>query len=215
MKTLGLSRTAAAIAAAIAGIIAAARGETLVGNDYAGGSLAILEFGDDQVDDTFGTSYGVEGVGNVNLMRNLDLKLSVEYIWAEGNEGGVEIDMSGLGAGASLITFRELRDWIHPFAGIGLSVVETETQLSAGGLSTGGDGTEAGVDVGAGVELEITRALLLRGGADYFYIDDEDDVDLSATVGYWVSEELLAMVRGAYAVDSENTALYLGLRLKL
>ena len=209
-------RTVAVIAALSAASCAAARAETLLGSNYAGGSFGFFQFGDDRIDDVVGTAYGVDGVGNLNLMPNLDLKLAVSYLWAEGNEGGVEIDMSGLAAGANLIAYRTCyRDWIHPFVGAGLSVVENETQLSSAGLSVGGDGTEVGFDAGAGVELELGEKYLLRVGGDYFYIDDDDDVNLSATLGYWLSSQVLATVRGTYAIDSENTALYLGLRLKL
>ena len=211
-RKLSLALVGAIALGTIAGVSDA---ETLLGKNYVGGSFRIVKFGDDQLDQLLGNGYGVNGVANINLSQNIDLKLGAGYIWADGDEGGVEIDLTGVAAGGDLIYFFNPNEKVNPYIGVGMAVVNSEVEVSGFGVSESEDDTEVGFGGGVGVELEFTEQVLFRFGLDYFNIDSEDSIDLGIAAGYWFNESVMGSIGGSYDFDSEDAAASIGLILAL
>ena len=202
-------------AIAFVAIAGTSNAETLLGKNYIGGSFGIVQFGDDDLDEVLGNGYGFSGVGNINLNPNIDLNLGVAYVWADGDTGGVEVDVTSIGAGADLIYFFKPNEQVNPYIGAGLTLVKSEVEASALGVSEDEDDTEVGFGAGAGVEIEATEEVLLRVGLDYFNIDSEDSIDVSVSLGYWFSEQVLGAIGGSYDFDSEDAIAEVGIVVKL
>jgi opacity protein-like surface antigen len=177
---------------------------TLLGTNYFGTSVAIIQFGDDLQDDVLGTGYGVSAFGNFNLRPNLDLALDVAYVWADGALEGVKLDLSGLGADAGLVYFFKPGEKVNPFLRGGILIVYNEVEGSSGGVTVKDDDTEFGGGGGAGLEFEATEKVLARVALDYSYVDSEDSIPISAQLGYWFSDRVLGAIGGAYDFDSED-----------
>lgn len=192
-----------------------ARAEALLGSNYVGGSLGLVQFGEDDMDDVFGDATALSGFGNINMHPNLDLQMGVGYLWADGDYMGAEADMSALDAGANLVYFFKPGQQLNPYLRAGLDVVKAEVEADVFGLTLSKDDTEIGFGGGGGIEFEATREILLRGGLDYFHIDGEGSFDLSGSFGYWFHPHFLGFVGASHNFDSEDTAGQIGLIFRL
>jgi opacity protein-like surface antigen len=202
-------------AIAFVAIAGTSNAETRLGKNYIGGSFGILKFGDDDLDEVLGNAYGFDGVANINLNQNIDLNLGIGYVWADGDTEGIEIDLTGIGAGADLVYFFKPGEKVNPYIGAGVTVVKSEVEVSGFGESESEDDTEVGFGGGVGVELEFTEQVLFRFGLDYFNIDSEDSIDLGVGAGYWFNETVLGTISGSYDFDSEDASASIGLIVKL
>ena len=198
--------------AAIAGTSSA---ETLLGKNYVGGSFGIIQFGDDNLDEVLGNGYKFDAVANINLNPNMDLQLALGYVWADGEASGIEIDLTGLGAGGDLVYFFKPNERVNPYVGAGLTVVKSKVEVSGPGGSADEDDTEVGFGAEIGVELEFTEQVLFRFGLDYFNIDSEDSLDINAGAGYWFNATVLGTLGGFYDLDDEDAGAGIGLIFKL
>jgi opacity protein-like surface antigen len=189
--------------------------ESLLGNNYIGGAFGIYKFGDDDLDDLLGTAYQVKGVGNINLFQNIDLNLNTSYLWADGDEGAIDVDVSRFTAGAGLVIFFELNEQISPYVRADVALWYTDIEISGFGPSEDDDDTEVGGGGGGGVEIEATDNILFRGGLDYFTIDSEDDYEIYSSLGYWFNERIFGFIRGSYLFDSEDTTGDIGIIIAL
>jgi opacity protein-like surface antigen len=202
-------------AIAFLAITGTSHAETLLGKNYIGASFGIVQFGDDDIDDVIGNAYGFSGVANINLNPNFDLNLGGAYVWADGEESGVEIDITSIGGGADLIYSFKPNEQINPYIGAGITVVKSEIEVSALGVSVDEDDTEIGFGAGAGIEIEATEEVLLRVGLNYYNIDSEDSIDASISLGYWFSEKILCAIGGNYDFDTEDAIAEIGIVVKL
>ncbi|QBG49174.1 porin family protein [Verrucomicrobia bacterium S94] len=185
---------------ALAVAVQVADAETLLGKNYIGGSFGIIQFGNDFLDDVFGTGKGVQGSGNIVLHEHVDLNLTGGYLWADGDFLGLDADVSVFSGGAYLVYHFLPGEKINPFLNVGAGAVRTEIEVA--GFEE--HETDASFDVGGGVEIEATEAVLFRGSVDYTTIDNDDDVTLSATLGYWFTEQLLGGAGFSYTIDGED-----------
>lgn len=199
----------------VAGMVSESRAETLLGKDYAGGLLEITKFGDDYLDDLLGLGYGLEGFVNVNLHDNIDLNLGLGYLWAEGDDDGVDMEVDGVVVEADLIYFFKPGEKVNPYVSAGLALVDREVEVTVAGDTESDGDTEVGYGAGAGVELELTAKTLLRLGVDYFNIDDEDSVELGGFAGYWFTDRLLGTIGGGYDFEYEDTYARIGFIVEL
>lgn len=202
-------------AIALVAIAGTSNAEIRLGKNYVGGSFGIIKFGDDELDEVLGNGYGFDGVANINLNQNIDLNLGGGYLWADGDIEGIEIDFTGIGAGADLIYFFKPGEKVNPYIGAGVTVVKSEVEVSGFGESESEDDTEVGFGGGVGVELEFTEQVLFRFGLDYFNIDSEDSIDLEVEAGYWFNETVMGTISGSYDFDSDDASASIGLILKL
>lgn len=189
--------------------------ETLLGKNYIGGSFGIIQFGDDELDEFLGNAYGFDVGVNINLNPNIDLQLFTGYTWADGEDSGIEIDVTALAIGADLVYFFKPNEKINPYIGAGLTVVKSEVEASGFGITEDEDDTDVGFGGEVGVELEFTEQVLFNSSLDYFTIDSEDSIDINAGVGYWFNEQILGSVSGFYNFDDEDTGASIGLIFKL
>jgi opacity protein-like surface antigen len=202
-------------AIAFVAIAGTSHAETLLGKNYIGGSFEIVKFGDDDLDEVLGNGYSFDALANINLNQNIDLNLGIGYLWADGDTEGIEIDLTGIGAGADLVFFFKPGEKVNPYIRAGLMVVKSEVEVSGFGESVSEDDTEVGFGAGVGLELEFTEQVLFRFGLDYFNIDSEDSIDFGIGAGYWFNETVMGTISGSYDFDSENASSSIGLIVKL
>ncbi len=202
---------------AIAGTSSA---ETLLGKNYVGGAAGMLKFGDDELDDAFGEGKTADLLGNINLTPNIDLQLGAGYLWADGETAGIDYDITGTALDADIVYFFNPDQKVNPYIGAGITHLKVEFEGSGYGISGDYDDTETGFGCEAGVEIEVTKRVLVNVGLDYLYfddddIDDNDSVDLNTGVGYWFTDQIMGGVSTSYDFDSDDTAASVGLIFKL
>lgn len=192
-----------------------AKAETLLGKNYAGGGVNIIKFGDDFMDEVFGNAYGIGGGGNINLIPNLDLLLSLNYAWADGNILGSTIDISIFTGSGNLVYSFKPNEQINPFIRGGIGFASTAIDIDGWEETE----TDAVFNIGGGVEIEASEKVLLRTGLDYVYVDvdadDTDDIALFGTAGYWFSEQVIGIIGISYAVDGEDIGVQIGITAKM
>lgn len=211
-KALSAAAAGAAVLALCAGTGWA---DTLLGENYVGGSFGVVQFGDDELDDMFGKGKSLSGFGNINLNANTDLQVGAGYMWADGSSGNLELDTNTIGAGTDLVYFFRPGQQCNPYLKAGLQVIKAEVEVPLYGLTVSQDDTEVGFGAGGGAEFEATKEILLRAGLDYFNVDSEDSFNLTGSFGYWFNPRILGFVGGSYDFESEDKAGEVGLVFKL
>lgn len=199
-------------AAALLTFAGTAGADTLLGSNYAGGSFSMTHFGDERMDDVFGSSPGLKGFGDINLHPNLDLQWVVGYSWDDGSDSGVEVETSALTGGMNLLYAFKPGEQLNPFVKAGFNVYKKEYESSG---YPDEDDSGVGFVGGAGLEFEATRKILLNAGADYWNYEGDDDIMLSGQFGYWFHQRILGFVAGYYSCEWEDTTGEIGLIFKL
>ena len=181
-------------------------GEPLLGKNYVGASFSFIQFGDDLLDEILGTGYGLSVFGNRNLGPNTDLFVSGGRNWADGNDAGIEVDLSSTYVGGDIIHFLSPSEPVNPYFHAGLTLVEAEVELSgpAGRFST--DDSEIGFGLGGGIEFDTTENVTSSIGISYFNIDSEDSIGVGGFLAYWFNETVVSSIGGSYDLD-DNTAV--------
>lgn len=180
------------------------RAETLLGENYVRGSLGVVLFGEDFLDDTYGEGWDFDILINLNLTDNLDIRFDWDYRWAESDITGGTSDLSRSSVGADLIYHTNPGEAVNPYINGGLGVVYTDYTVKQSGLTFELDSTEMSVALGFGVEFETSDASFLRTGFEYLTYDDIDIYDLIGMYGYGFTEQSLGAFRVEYDVESED-----------
>lgn len=185
--------------------------ETLLGSNYAGVGVGIVKFGDDFLNDAVGNAYGINGIGNINLMPKLDLILGASYLWANGDFLGTDISTSAL-AGTLGLRYHFLpATKVNPYVDGNIGLFHSSVDV--GGFED--SQTDGGFGVGGGVEIEIAPPVLTRLGISYDRVDNFDEVSLYGSAGYWFTDSTLASLGITYGTDTEDFIFDLGVIFKM
>jgi opacity protein-like surface antigen len=191
----------------------AVQAEGLLGQNYLGGYLALVQFGDDAMEEMFDDGTSLTAIGNINLRPHLDLQVGASYLWSDGDYMGFGVDMSSSAAEADMVWFFLPGERLNPYVKGGLRLVKNEVEIDVFGASE--DESDVGFGGGGGLEFEASRDIVLRGGLDYFHVDSEDSINLSGYAGYWFNRQVVGFIGADYDFESENKAGKIGMAFRL
>ncbi len=77
----------------------------------------------------------------------------------------------------------------------------------------GSSESDTGFSAGIGSELSATDSLSFIGQVEYIDVLDSDDIEVSGSINFWVTDWLLFNAGLGYAVDSEDVTANLGIGL--
>ena len=177
--------------------------EKLAGKNYISGSVGAWKFGDDFLDDLFGTSTVLGVAAQKNMTSNLDLQLGITWYSADGSDGGIEVDYFSSSVGTALIYNFLPQDQFNPYLAVSVAYVEMDAKMSGFGMSETVDDSDAAFAIGGGIEFEEWKALFGLTLA-YTWMDSKDDVGIGANAGIWITDKVLCGVGASYAIDGED-----------
>jgi hypothetical protein len=209
--------TLAAAMISILSFVATSYAEPLLGTNYIGVSVGIVQFGDDAIDEVFGNGYGITGAANINVHSNIDIFLTVGGVWADGEVGelGAEVDLSSTGGGVDIVYFFKPDADVNPYVSINFAVVKSEVETSAGGFNGSTDDTGTGYGAEGGFEMQSAEDVLFRLGLYYSTYESEASYGLDVSVGYWFNEKFMMALMGSYDLDSEDAVAELAFITKI
>jgi opacity protein-like surface antigen len=199
--------------AMVAGVAATAevRAEPhTLGSDYVRFDLSSGRFGDKELDEALGDYSGTGLTWNLVATSHADLQIGIGYLWADGSQDGVEYDADQVAGGFTLIGYMDpIRNAVpYGYGMLGAFYSGTRARTPEGSETDSRSGSVyAG---GAGVEVALSRRVLLDLSAGYAEYGGDGTWAGEAAVGWWATDAVLVSVGGGYQADSEDTTATLG-----
>lgn len=190
--------------------------ESLRNTDYASVEAGVFAYGDEFVDEIFGPHANLFGSINKKLNPNVALLGKLEGIFGEGSSGGVDLTHEGVKAGVSLVYLLSPENSsADPYLQAGGLVMYNRVDGSDGGESDSEDDSDAGFEVGGGIEFDLGPKSFGDVGLLYQSVGDFDALTPNVRFGYALSEKLTGLLTAGYALDEEDYWARLGLAVKL
>jgi hypothetical protein len=106
----------------------------------------------------------------------LALELEVGYLDADGEDGGVEVDLYGI---PIMVNGRaNIPVWIlDVYGGLGVGTIYYDAEVSSGGLSADDDGFLLGGNIFLGATINLADRIALGLEAKYYETEEIDDAD--------------------------------------
>ena len=192
-----------------------AHAEGLRGADYLTLEAGAFTYGDDVIDDAFGTHIDLFGSLNKALTRNVTLLGKIEGIYADGSKDGIDLTHTGVKAGLSGVYLIAPDNAANPYILAGGLFEYNQIEGSVGGDSESEDDTDVGFEVGGGVEFALGTQAIADVGLIYQSIGDFDSLTPTARLGFAFNEKTLGLLTVGYALDEEDSWIRAGLAVKL
>ena len=194
------------VLASLLGLVASAQAsERLIGTDWVTAKMGYMSFPSDF--DPIDTGWAFSGMGNWNVMDQLDVQGGLMYAWAD--DGGVELTITTINADA--LYFFQPNNSIKPYLKGGLAMVWTDVEV--GGTST--DDSNLGYGAGGGAEFAMGDKAVMQLEGKYFVIDSDESFGMEARMAYAFTPKLLGDVSLNYNFDTEITIFSFGIVYRL
>lgn len=205
------------LAAMVGGFLATqgAMAQGLLGTSHIGAQYSITQLGDDELDDLLGNVDSVGAFGQLNIAENLDLLARAADLWADGSEGGVDVDVDERSATLTGLLSLRPGETINPFVAGLVGVIDSEVDVTVAGVNASEDATDAVYGVGAGVEAILCSRAFARIGATGYRVSSDNYLDLGASVGVWLTDAVLVGLGGTYETEEEDVTGTVSLVFKL
>lgn len=190
-------------------------GSTLRNTDYMDVEVGTFAFGDEVNNDIFGSFIDIFGSFNKTMNDNAALLTKVEYITADGSSQGVDLTFDGIKAGISFVYLLSPGTAADPYALAGALGEYNRIEGSSSGYTANDDDTEAGFELGGGLEFDLDPKSVLDLGLLYQSIGDFDSIAANARVGFVLNEKTTLVLAGSYAFDEEDYYARVGVAIKL
>jgi len=197
-------RTCCVLLAVVLGTARVSQAKLLFGQNYTALSYSIFDYGDGDLsylDDGYGGSVLV----NFSHESDQDIQLGLDYVESDGDRLAQDVEIDILTFKADLVhTFSE-SEKIKPFINVGLRVQDRDVT----GPATGSDDTDVGLGLGIGVELELAETLMAKISANHDNVGDDSNY-FTATLGWWLTDSLLASAGVGREFDGDSTYFQFG-----
>ncbi len=165
------------VAIAIAWASSASAG-TLMGKNYVGGGLQIMQFGDDRLDRIFGYAYGFEGRANLSTSEYVDIGFLLDFWHATDDETAYDYEISTLSGLGNVTLFSDSTAYMTPYVSFAGGFVRSRAEAS--GWLEDEDTTETDLAIGVllGAEMLIGDTAVLNAEISHLIADDTDTTGL-------------------------------------
>lgn len=184
-------------------------------SDYITIEGGAFKFGDEVVDDIFGTYAGLFGEVNKIIDNHFSVLGTLGGIYGEGSSEGIDLTHTGLKAGLGLVFMvAPENSTANPYLLAGGLYEYNEIEGEASGTTQSEDDSDYGYEVGGGIEIEMGSKALIDLGLAYQSIGDFDSLTTKARLGYEIGANTLGLLTFGYALDEEDIRLLLGVGVK-
>jgi len=189
--------------------------EGLRNTDYATVEAGAFKFGDELIDDIFGTYINLYGSANKMLNNNASVLGELEGIYGEGSSEGIDLTSTGVKGELSLVYLLMPNEAIDPYLIAGGLFEYNRIEASAAGETEDDDDSNAGFQVGGGIEFDLGEKAFGDIALVYQNIGDFDSLTPNVRFGYTLSEKAVLLLTAGYAIDEEDMWARLGVGVKL
>lgn len=192
-----------------------ARGEGLLGTNYAGAVFGVIKPGDDAAEDFYDQIYSAGVFGNIKIGEQLDLRPYVSHLWADGESGGYKLDVSTTQVGADVRMYMEYQPNLMVYASGGLFFNSTEVELKYAGTSTSDDDTDIGFSGDVGIESTPSESIVYRAALTYSNVSGDDATGITLGAGKWLRPTVLGALQFVYDFEDGDAGIGINLIVKL
>lgn len=179
----------------------------LRGSTYIGATLDIYKWGDKQLDDFFGRTYGASFGWNLNLSEKWDM----QFLYSGMRDSAESVDFVGHVGSIGLNYLIPTEGSVTPFIGGSTGISYSETKSTSFRRST--SDALLGAQVGAEWEIHKNAAIDFSAFYSYVWMDESSDNDqygVSATVCVKVLDPIFAVIGASYDLESYVTDINMG-----
>jgi opacity protein-like surface antigen len=188
---------------------------SLRNTDYISVEAGAFVYGDEVIDDAFGAHANLSGSINKMLNHNAVILVKLEGLYGEGESAGVDLTHGGLKGGVSLMYLLAPEKSADPYILAGGLIMYNEVESSDGDNTVSEDDSDAGFEIGGGVEFDLGPKSFGDLGLLYQNVGNFDALSPNVRFGCALNEKITGLFTAGYAIDEEDVWARLGLAVKL